>query len=496
MNQGNWGPRNGCKSWNARNLELRRLLGLEPPGTEEALPRDGAAIQALPLDLRQRLLPNQPSDPEEKTLRAYWNNGFEAANADRSFLFRLGGTIDFDNSWYALSSAMQPTLTNPLLDGSELRRARVRAGGTAFTQFDFLFEADFSSGSDFRTLAPDPQTPLYLTHAWVAMNEIPWIGTIRVGHQRELLTFSNSTDGRFLPFMERPYLYDAFNDFFQYSTGIAATRDYFDQRLQSWVGLFRTGTRTGAFGVGDGDGAFSARLNWQPLLNPERERWMTMGAAGSVRTIPKDPGYMFYSARPLTRAGSAYQVPFLVVTPELYSPDLVNYLNFNLHTAWGPFSLGGEFLSSWMTNTLAGGFPVPGAPVPSELTPAGNLAFNAFYIELLCFLTPGDHRPLDLGMMGYDRVLPRRNFFWKKRIDPEEETGWGAWEAGLRLDQLNLNSGLIQAGNLQSLSLGINWYWNPNMKLVGNYIYTFREVEAPQGTGNIQAFGLRAHVDF
>ena len=34
------------------------------------------------------------------------------------------------------------------------------------------------------------------------------------------------------------------------------------------------------------------------------------------------------------------------------------------------------------------------------------------------------------------------------------------------------------------------------MRIMGNYIYTFRDWNEPNATGNIQAFGIRAHMDF
>jgi len=481
-----------------RNEELRAVLRADLPiyKNADANKTDGVAVEGKPLNIRQKLFPEKALDPESYSLKAYWNNGFELRSDDKAFTLNIGGRIDFDNSWYQLPSAMQPTLTNPLLDGSELRRARFRAGGNIYTQFEYAFEVDLSSGSDFFTLEPNPEQPLYLTDAWVGINDVPIFGSIKIGHQRELLTFTNSMNGNFLQFMERPYIFDAFNNFFQFSTGISATRNMFDDHLQAWLGLFRTGTRTGAFGVGNGDAAFSARLNWQPVLLPDEQFWVTLGSAGSIRTIPQDPGYMYYFARPLTRAGSAYQVPYLINTPELLSDDLVNYLNFNLHSAYGPFSFGGEYLASYMTNVVNNGSPLPNAQNTNTPSPVGNLTFDGFYLETLYFLTRNDHRPIDLKTMAYDRVIPQTPFICRDKSDPNMPNGWGAWEVGLRFDYLSLDSNQVQAGTLNSITTGLNWYWNPNMRIMGNYIYTFRDWNEPNATGNIQAFGIRAHVDF
>ena len=47
-------------------------------------------------------------------------------------------------------------------------------------------------------------------------------------------------------------------------------------------------------------------------------------------------------------------------------------------------------------------------------TSVGNLFYSGFYVEALCFLTPGDHRPVDRVIPGYERIRPMRNFVWRR----------------------------------------------------------------------------------
>jgi len=60
------------------------------------------------------------------------------------------------------------------------------------------------------------------------------------------------------------------------------------------------------------------------------------------------------------------------------------------------------------------------------------------------------------------------------------------------LDTLNA------AGKLNSFGLGINWYLNPNMRVMANDVYNVgvRTAGAKQGQFNNYASGLRFQVDW
>jgi len=252
------------------NNTLADILALPTLGVEAAAGVDGKIDNA------------KTSNPFKWT----WKDGLKAESENKDFSFHLMTSVQFDNGWYSVGDNIQTTMDTRLNDGSDLRRARVRAEGTIYKQFEYQFDFDVSGGSDFRTIQADPQAPLFITEAWMAMNEIPIIGQIRVGHQKEFMTFSNATSHRFQAFMERPLVFDAFEDGFQFSNGISMMNTYFDKHVNFWMGFFRTGTRTGAFGVGDGRYAFDQRLCYFPILDKENQRWFVVSAAGSIRTLP------------------------------------------------------------------------------------------------------------------------------------------------------------------------------------------------------------------
>ena len=74
--------------------------------------------------------------------------------------------------------------------------------------------------------------------------------------------------------------------------------------------------------------------------------------------------------------------------------------------------------------------------------------------------------------------------------------GLGAWELVYRYAYVNLNDDIVQGGTYSEHTVGLNWYWNPNIKFQFNYINGQRVVPAGAVSGNVQGFGLRAALEF
>src|SRR5262249_53910927 len=158
---------------------------------------------------------------------------------------------------------------------------------------------------------------IFITHAWLAVHDLPLVDTIRAGHQKEYLTFANATSARFLPFMERPYIFDAFENPFSFDNGISTNRSYLDEQVTSWLGVFWNATPSQAFNVG-GHYAVSGRLTWMPIYDEPGQRWLCFGTSGSLRSFASnDPDRV--SVRPLVRTGQSFDVPNLLETGGILS---------------------------------------------------------------------------------------------------------------------------------------------------------------------------------
>src|SRR5690606_16204002 len=111
--------------------------------------------------------------------------------------------------------------------------------------------------------------------------------------------------------------------------------------------------------------------------------------------------------------------------------------------------------------------------------------FDGYYAQLGYFLT-GETRPYRNASGIFDRVKPRRNFGWK------EDSGWGAWEVTARYSEIDLNDGGIRGGEQADFTLGLNWYLNPNTRIVWNYIHG--DVDHDLYDGSFDSFLMRFQV--
>lgn len=153
-------------------------------------------------------------------------------------------------------------------------------------------------------------------------------------------------------------------------------------------------------------------------------------------------------------------------------------------------------------NAYSGGLPRSDGSLPRGVVPLGNIYFDGYSLEMLCFLTHGDYRPFDVRNQGYGRVRPVENFYvFRDPCTGACGHGLGAWELGLRYDHINVkNDALIanqKGGELDALTVGLNWYWNPNAKVMVNYVYTTGLLgNRALIDGTFHALGVRMHYDF
>jgi phosphate-selective porin OprO/OprP len=123
----------------------------------------------------------------------------------------------------------------------------------------------------------------------------------------------------------------------------------------------------------------------------------------------------------------------------------------------GPLMVQGEYVQSYMG----------GAAVTQGGVPLGNVNFHGGYVEALYFLT-GENRNYNRVSGVFDRVQPFQNAFSTRTGC----FGWGAWQPGVRLDWLDLNTGAIHGGQNVDATFGVNWFLNSNARFQVNYVLT------------------------
>ncbi len=69
-------------------------------------------------------------------------------------------------------------------------------------------------------------------------------------------------------------------------------------------------------------------------------------------------------------------------------------------------------------------------------------------------------------------------------------------ELGARYNELCLVDSGLNGGRLQDITIGLNWFLNPNMKIQSNYTHTIRDTVFTPGGSSYDGFGMRLAWDF
>jgi hypothetical protein len=234
-----------------------------------------------------------------------------------------------------------------------------------------------------------------------------------------------------------------------------------------------------------------------------------VGATGSIRGNPNELGTSLpvgqVTVQPQVRAGSSNQVPNLINTSAIYTTAGTQLYTLCLNYANGPFSLGAQYDAQMFNNSFIGG--LPGSPAnpnaPDSVKPVGNLYFDGFSVEALCFLTHGDHRGTNKNNPMYVQVIPQNPVSYGNGV-----RGIGAWELGVKFDFVQALIDVPdevkpkdkRGGYLSSTTIGLNWFLNANTTFMANYVYNSGffgtdPAKAPSD-GAFHAFGTRVMFIF
>jgi phosphate-selective porin OprO/OprP len=431
---------------------------------------------------------------KDLAMTARWNNGLELATKDKAFRVHVGGRWQMDVPWLSAEQEVQNNLPGNVQyhDGLDFRRARLRIDGTMYEVIDFAMEYDFVNGFRERNGAAFSDVNITgLTDMWLQYSHTP-IGNIRVGNQKEAIGFDHLVSSRFLPFMERSYNHDTFygGAFGGFTPGASVWDNFADERAGYSVGIFKPCNNIFGFNNNDGDYAVTGRLAYLPVYEDEGRQLVHLGVSGRQATTFDDR--IRFRTREAMRAGTSSQWP----TPADITVfgDTMQWVNAEVAAVQGPWTFQAEWLMSFTSDAQRVG---PGG------VPAGpqveSLFYQGGYVQLLYYLT-GESDSYSFERMAFDRVKPYENFFWVPGDDGCNYCGRGAWQVGARYNYLDLNDEGINGGQLHNLTLGLNWFFNPNTKWQFNYIATYRDVsetaDFPDGSGWINGLGMRFAQDF
>ncbi len=422
-------------------------------------------------------------------LKAKWNHGLELSSPHKDFRVHVGGRLQFDSSWYGADANVQNNINRPYEDGVDFRRARLRVDGTMYEVIEWATEYDFVNAARLRNATDTDAEDIAVTgftDLWVQVKELPLLGNVRVGNQKEPIGMEHLTSSRWLPFLERSYNQDAFYGglFNGFTPGIQAFDNYADDMGLWAIGLFKPTDNVYAYNAWDGDYAVTGRITYLPWYNYEGASLLHLGVSGRQSSSIRDR--VRFRTRDAIRSGLATVWPVPADTGFLLS-DSKTYINAELAAVHGPWTMQAEYLANFVHDASS-----PGGE-PAHVDPY----YHGGYFQLFYFLT-GEHENYNRKTAVFERVIPHENFFMVRDCNGSLGYGLGAWQVGARYNFLDLNSEGLNGGILHNGTVGLNWFLNPNLKMQFNYMATHRDAPLAGGAGDgwIHGWGIRMATDF
>lgn len=429
-----------------------------------------------------------PSEHRRVALLTSWMDGLRFDSPDHGFKLHVGGSAQIDSTWligpdsaFALPNDGGTSGIGGAA-GTFLRRARLRVEGEIHDQYDFIVEYDFANANNensglqppsFSNLAGQPVP----TNIWMQVRDVPYLQKVRFGLLQKPIGMSKNTSHNNLPFLERPDNSDAFYGPFDNgrALGLVSRNVSAGERLTWQYGIFRPMTNT--FGVSLNKGEWGGRVTGLPVYEDDGRVLVHLGLGTLNGELPENR--LRVRARPVLRNGPGFAVPVLVDTGQV--PGSRQYtLAPEFAAVLGPWTVQAEWTGQFLTRAKPAGRP-----------DQGTVFYQGGYAEVLYFLT-GEHQPYVRSEGVFGRVVPNRNL---KVTRGEGLSGCGAWQVGLRFSYLDLNDKAVRGGTVYDWTAGVNWFWNPNMKVQLNAILERRDQPGVDPAW-ISGVGVRGSYDF
>lgn len=383
-----------------------------------------------------------------------------------------GGRIDTDwVNWARDEEFGQPNYV-------EFRRLRLFASGEGYGVYDYQLDLGFAP--DVNDLFQATELDVEVKDAFVGLRDLPMLGYLMIGHFRVPIGLANTTSSRFIPFMERSLptrLLPA------RALGVAAYNASPSENLTWSLGAFfdDLNDNRGAI-IDDNQGArIVGRTTCTPFYDELSHRCFLHTGLGYMYSRPRSRSNPLISsyrpvrfwARPEISRGNP------LIDTGLANTQHYQTANVELALVNGPVTIQSEMTWTGWNQTSGEKSNLYGA-----------------YVYGSWFLT-GEQRSYNRRFGTFGRVTPYENF-WIVPTKDGHRAGWGAWELATRWSYLSFSD--YNEQYLNDLTVGVNWYWNPNCRVMMNWIHPMahNSPAARVTTGNASGdiIALRMQVDF
>lgn len=428
-----------------------------------AIPGLAQEAQEATVDVNERLL-NLQKQVDDLTARFATT---PATGSNRATM-KIFGRIHLDNWTYpssdgAISVFESGDPGDDVQNRTLFRRARLGASGKVDDSMSYKFEIDFGLPEAFT-----------FKDVFLGFEDLPGNQKVLIGNQKRPYGLDHLNSSRFNVFIERPFIVEALNQDAR-RLGVVAYGVSEDQAWNWRYGGFHMENfaESGQI-IGDTfQPEFAARIaNTAMWRNDGRDyaHWAVSGTVAFPNGDASDNQARFRT-RPEARTQSRWLDTARMSGAENYEIAAVEGV-YNI----GPTQLVAEYMNSWVGRE-----------------DARDLQFSGGYVQLAHFLT-GEYMAWDRKSGTLGRPKPMKNF--------APGVGKGAWQVAARYSVADFSNQDILGGRGESLTLGVNWYWNPNASVQLNYIRgeISQRDELVGGQlftgGDYEVLGVRLRIDF
>ncbi|MEN8210596.1 MAG: porin [Thermodesulfobacteriota bacterium] len=375
-------------------------------------------------------------------------------SADGNFEYKIDGRIMLDTGFLDNSQD-----ANSLYANTEFRRLRLAIKTKMYKDWAGEFDVDFADEE------------LDVKDMWVSYNGLPNT-IIKLGNHKPNFCMDEVTTSRWVTFMERSMVSDAFSP--GRRIGLSGTNwgKYYFAGLSVFGDELDEDKEYGSETNQSEPYSFSTRLVGRPYVTDDNSSVFHVGLNYMNRKLAKseqaEDDEFRYKVRP-----EAHFVDYKMLEGAKLDAveDVITY-GLELAGKWNKFSFQGEYMISELKRY------------------AGNddAEFDGWYVMASYFLT-NDQRPYNLDDAEFGGIVP---------------TGkWGAWEVAARYSNLDLNDSTVygndvddNGGSADAFTLALNWYINNNFMIKANYINVDYDESANMGgdlagDDDLDIFGVR-----
>ena len=443
----------GAASWAAGKSVSEKILDI--------LREKGDISDQQYEELKKQAEAEQAEQEEQGEWRTYWKDGLRVESKDGKIKTRWGGRVQVD--WGAIDAdgefeqALEDAGENGPLTGNgvEFRRLRFYSRGTLYETMGYRLQIDFA---DFDFDVKD---------AYIDFIKVPYVGNnvLRIGHAKEPISLEELASSNNITFMERALPVLAFAP--SRNTGVLLWNNVLDQRLLWQAGFYYNTDDNGAAFNNFSNTNLSARVAGTPWYQDKSHLLhLGLGYSHKFRNEDRDGARLRFRARP-----ESHITDVRLANTGRFFADSADLLNPELALVYGPFSLQAEYF--WV-NTDASAVADP--------TFTGWYAYGSWMIT-------GESRSYSQSGGFFGGVKPNNNFHMG-------QPGWGAFELGFRYSRLDLTDSDIKGGEQDDVTVGLNWYLNPAVRIMLNYVYADLEDRADVPDESTNIFQSRFQVVF